>query len=78
MSKKSQLKKAIKECELEIKAYESKRERSQTEVVRALLAGKKPAKRDEKYFNTFTDLIDQARERLRQLNAELKALDSKD
>ena len=74
MSRKNQLKKEIEACELEIKAYEEKRERSQTAIVRAMLAGKKPSKMDEKYFNTFSELIDQTRAKLRMLLDELGSL----
>lgn len=77
MSKKSQLKRAIDECEREIRAYELKIERSQNALVRAMLAGKKPAPEDEQYFTVFSDLIDSEREKLRGLYAELNALNKK-
>ncbi|MDE7162911.1 MAG: hypothetical protein K2O44_02385 [Clostridia bacterium] len=77
MSKKSQLKKEIDDVEREIHAYEQKRERSQNALIRAMLAGKKPSKEDEQYFNVFSELIDKARERVRELYAELEALDKK-
>lgn len=74
MSRKSELKKEIGDCEREIVAYEQKRERSQTAILRAFLAGTKPSKEDEQYFNLFSNLIDEARERLRGLYAELESL----
>lgn len=74
MSKKGKLKKAIEECELEIRAYEKKRERSQTAVMRAMLTGVKPSPEDEQYFTMFSNLIDEAREKLRTLYAELEDL----
>ncbi|MDE6293714.1 MAG: hypothetical protein K2L88_03730 [Clostridiales bacterium] len=77
MSKKSQLKREIDDCEREIRAYEEKRERSQTALIRAMLAGTKPSKEDEQYFNIFSDLIDKEREKLRMLCAELEALKKK-
>ncbi|MDE6201155.1 MAG: hypothetical protein K2M47_05870 [Clostridiales bacterium] len=77
MSRKSELKKEIDDCEREIVAYEQKRERSQTAILRAMLAGTKPTKEDEQYFNLFSNLIDEARERLRVLYAELEALSKK-
>ena len=77
MSKKSQLKKAIEDCEREIEAYEHKRERSQTAIMRAMLAGTKPLAEDEKYFTVFSNLIDQEREKLRGLHAELAELSRK-
>lgn len=77
MSKKGQLKKAIEDCEREIEAYEHKRERSQTAIMRAMLAGKKASPEDEQYFTVFSNLIDQEREKLRQLQAELNELNKK-
>ena len=77
MSKKSELKRAINDCENEIKAYEQKIARPQNALIRAMLAGKKPNPEDEQYFNVFSALIDGARERLRALYAELNALDKK-
>ncbi|MCH5161608.1 MAG: hypothetical protein J1G04_06215 [Clostridiales bacterium] len=77
MSKKSQLKKAIEECEREIEAFEHKRERSQTAIMRAMLAGKKASSEDEHYFTTFSNLIDQKREELRRLRVELDDLGKK-
>lgn len=77
MSRKGELKKEIGDCEREILAYEQKRERSQTAIIRAFLSGTKPSKEDEQYFNLFTNLIDQAREKLRGLYAELEALNKK-
>lgn len=77
MSKKSQLKKAIDDCEREIEAYEHKRERSQTAIMRAMLAGAKPSPEDEQYFTVFSNLIDQTRENLRKLQIELDDLKKK-
>ena len=77
MSKKSQLKKEIDDCEREIRAYEQKRERSQNALIRAMLAGKKASPEDEQYFTVFSELIDKAREKLRELNNELEALNKK-
>lgn len=77
MSKKSQLKREIDECEREIRAYEQKRERSQTALIRAMLSGTKPTKEDEQYFNVFSNLIDEEREKLRRLYAELEELKNK-
>lgn len=76
MSKKSQLKKEIDDTEREIEALERKRERSQSALMRAMLMGEKPSAEDEHYFTVFTTLIDQGRERLRSLYAELEALKS--
>ena len=76
MSKKSQLKKAIDDSEREIEALEQKRERSQIAVMRAMLAGTKPSPEDQQYFMTFSQLIDNERENLRRLYAELAELEN--
>ena len=77
MSKISKLKQAIDDSEREIEALEQKRERSQIAVMRALIAGEKPSPEDARYFDTFTALIDQERENLRKLNAQLSELKKK-
>lgn len=77
MSKKSQLKKAIGDSEREIAALEAKRNRSQSALMTAMLAGKKPNPEDEKYFKVFTTLIDNERENLKKLLAELDELKKK-
>lgn len=77
MSKKSKLKKAIDDSEREIEALEQKRERSQIAVMRALIDGTKPSPEDEQYFMTFSVLIDNERENLRKLYAELNELTKK-
>lgn len=74
MSKKSQLKKEIDESEKEIAALEAKRTRSQSALITAMLSGKKPNPVDQQYFNAFTVLIDNEREHLRKLIAELESL----
>ena len=75
MSKKSQLKRAIDDSEKEIEALEQKRERSQIAVMRAMIAGKKAAPEDMQYFTVFSTLIDNEREHLRALYAELAELE---
>ena len=74
MSKKRKLKQAIEDCEREIEEYEHKRERSQIAIMRAMIAGEKPSPDDQQYFTVFSNLIDNEREHLRQLNAELNGL----
>ena len=74
MSKKGKLRRAIEDSEREIEALEQKRERSQIAVMRAMIAGTKAAVEDQQYFEVFSRLIDQERENLRQLYAELNEL----
>ena len=77
MSKKSKLKRAISDCEREMRAYERKIERSQNALIRALLTHTKPSPEDEQYFSVFSSLIDNEREKLRKLYAELNELNNK-
>ena len=74
MSKKGQLKREIADCEREISALEHKRERSQSALMRAMLAKQKPDPQDEEFFRVFSALIDDTRTRLRALIAELEQL----
>ena len=74
MSKKGKLRRAIEDSEREIEALEQKRERSQIAVMRAIIAGTKAAVEDQQYFEVFSRLIDQERENLRKLYAELNEL----
>lgn len=77
MSKKSQLKREIADIEREIGALEQKRARSQSALMRAMLTKTKPDPADEEYFRVFSELIDNEREHLRRLAAELEELDKK-
>ena len=77
MSKKSKLKKEIDDLEREIEVLEQKRERSQTAVIRALITNTKASQEDVQYFLTFSNLIDNDRESLRKLYAELDGLTKK-
>ena len=76
MNKKSKLRKEIDDVQREIEALEQKRERSQIAVMRAMISGKKAAAEDEQYFMVFSALIDDEREHLRELYAQLGELES--
>ena len=71
MSKKSVLKKAIADTELEIDELEKKRNRSQSAILEAYLAGTRPTNADAEYFRTYSQLIEVERENLRKLKEEL-------
>lgn len=77
MSTKRELKKAIENSESEIVALEQKLARSQSSLMRAMITGKKASKEDEEYFKVFSELIDQERDHLKKLYAELDALKKK-
>ena len=77
MFKKGALKRAIQDSQREIEALELKRERSQMAIMRAMISGQQPSPIDLQYFNTFSTLIDNEREHLRSLVAELESLQGK-
>lgn len=77
LKKKRLLKKAIEDLEREIEALELKRERSQTAVMRAMLSGTEAPREDKEYFIMFSELIENERQNLRELYAELDALENK-
>lgn len=74
MSKKSDLKKAIKASEEEIENLEKKRLRSQSSLLSNMLEGAAPVESDKQYYQLYTQLIDLERENLRKLREELEAL----
>ena len=74
MSKKSVLKKAIADTELEIDDLEKKRNRSQSAILEAYLNNERPNKADVEYFRTYSQLITVERENLRKLQEELASL----
>lgn len=74
MATKRELKRAIEESESEIVALEQKLARSQSSLMRAMITGKKASKEDQEYFRVFSELIDNEREHLHKLYAELDAL----
>ena len=76
MSRKRKIKREIDDIEREIEALEQKRERSQIAVMRAMIEGKKAAAEDEQYFMVFSSLIDEDREKLRELYAELNEIEN--
>lgn len=76
MSRKHDVKKQINDIELEIDAFEKKRQRSQSALLACLLTHKKPNPEDEEYFRVFTELIDKDRAKLKDLYKELSELTS--
>ena len=74
MSKKSVLKKAILEAEMEIDELEKKRNRSQSSIMESYLSNQRPSKADVEYFRTYSKLIEVERENLRKLREELASL----
>ncbi len=74
MSRKRELKRAIEDCELEIKSLEQKRMRSQSALLESVLMKSEPDKTEMEYFRVFSALVNKERQRLIQLNEELKNL----
>ena len=74
MSKKKELKRAIKESEKEIETLEKKRTRSSSALMEAHVNGVAPKAADVEYFKVYSNLIELERQNLRQLKAELEKL----
>ena len=74
MSRKSDLKKAIKASEDEIENLEKKRLRSQSSLLSSMLAGAEPNESDKEYYKVYTQPIELERENLHKLREELAAL----
>ena len=74
MLQKSKLKKAINASRKKIMVLEQKRTRSQAALVYALLNHTTPNDADIEYFNQFTVQIEQEREHMHGLMAELEKL----
>ena len=74
MSKKADLKKAIKASEDEIENLEKKRLRSQSSLLSNMLSGVEPDESDKEYYKVYTQLIELERENLRKLKDELANL----
>ena len=73
MFQKLKLRKQIKRAKEIISTLEQKRSRSQAALVSALLNNEVPDDEEVDYFNHFSELINQERERLHALIAEYEA-----
>lgn len=74
MFKKQRLKRDIRHCRQAIDELEKKRARSQAALVSAILSNTDPDDADVDYFNKFTKLIEETRERMHALMDELSKL----
>ncbi len=74
MLQKSKLKKAINASRKKILVLEQKRTRSQAALVYALLNHTAPNDADIDYFNQFTEQIENERNHMHELMAELEKL----
>lgn len=74
MLQKAKLKKAINASRKKIAAIEQKRTRSQAALVYALLNHTSPSDEDIEFFNNFTVQIEQERNHMHELMAELEKL----
>ncbi|MBO4384423.1 MAG: hypothetical protein J5854_03255 [Clostridia bacterium] len=74
MFKKMRLKKAIADSKKKIALLEQKRSRSQAALVEAILTHTEPDDKDVDYFNEFTEQIENERNNLHKLMAELEAI----
>lgn len=71
MSAEKQLKKQIAALDKEIEELESKRARSEAYIIDALLSGAELDDNDVRFFRTYSAQIEQKRERILELQAEL-------
>ena len=71
MFKKMKLKREIEGCKKTIAELEGKRSRSQAALVEAILTHTEPNDKDVDFFNMFTKQIEDVRERMHGLMAEL-------
>lgn len=74
MSRKKELKRAIKESEKEIESLEKKRTRSSSALMEAHVNNVPPKAADVEYFKVYSNLIELERQNLRQLKTELEKL----
>lgn len=74
MFRKYRLKRDIRHCRKIIDELEKKRARSQAALVSAILSNTDPDDTDVDYFNKFTKLIEDTRERMHTLSDELSKL----
>ena len=75
MFKKSKLRKGIKKCKDEITLLESKRSRSQSAIVQAILEQRDPDEEEVEFFNQYTAKINEVRNNMYALQRELDNLE---
>lgn len=66
------IKAEIKKCKKKIEELESKRNRSQAALVEAILTNKSPDDDDVEWFNRYTVLIDNERNKMQEWEKKLK------
>ena len=74
MFKKFHLKKDIKKYSEEISSLESKRLRSQSALVQAILEHRDPDPADVRFFNDYSIKINDARDKMHELKKQLEEL----
>lgn len=77
MFEKRKLAKEIKKCQKTIEEIERKRSRSQSALVQAILLQEEPNEADTEWFNKYTGEITACRNRMIDLQKQLRALNAK-
>ena len=74
MFEKAKLKAKIRKCKKEIAALEQKRVRSQAALVEAILTHQAPKDDDVEFFNKYTAQIETVRQKMHELQQQLKEM----
>ena len=74
MLKKWKLKREIEKCKKQITVLEQRRTRSQAALLEAILTHQSPDDADVDYFNRYTAIIDEERDKMHALKKELADL----
>ena len=74
MSNKREVAKEKLLIEEEIKALEVKRSRSQAALIEAIISKQEPSEEEMQFFRTYTAEIEVKREKLAELNEQLKKM----
>ena len=74
MFQKNKMKNQIKHLQREIDSVEKKRTRSQAALVEAILTHTSPSDEDVDYFNRYTELINNLRNEMHELELKLSGI----
>lgn len=74
MNRKNELKKQIEELQRKMDDLEIKRSRSEAKLLNAMISDEEPDPTDTEFFRVITAIINEHRETMRKLLAELETL----
>ena len=72
MFEKLKVKRKIRKLKMQIEMLEKKRERSQAELINAILTNTEPADADVDYFNRYTARIEENRVKIKELQESIR------